>query len=100
MSVFIIFKMKFLSLLCMTELFSFVSTDMDSSGRDGKAGMPELTASEHGTGEILGSNESSEVVTGVEALIVTSSDKEALEKSSSEVQTVQLDIERWYLLFM
>ena len=49
------------------------------------AGMPEL---EHGTGEILGSNVSREAVTGVEALIDTS-DKEASENSSSEVQTVQ-----------
>ena len=84
----------------MTRSFCFVSTDLDSRGRDGKAGMPELGASEHVAGELLGSNESSEVVTGVEALIATSSDKEALEKLSSEVQTVQLDIERWYLLFV
>ena len=37
-------------------------------------------------------------VKGVEALIDASSCEEASEKSSYEVQTVQLDIERWYLL--
>ena len=37
-------------------------------------------------------------VKGVEALIDVSSCEEASEKSSYEVQTVQLDIERWYLL--
>ena len=90
-SVFIIFKMKFLSLLFVAVSFCFVSTDLDSRGRDDKAGTPELGTSEHGTGEILESKVSGEAATGVEAMIET---------SSSEVQTVQLDIERWYLLFM
>ena len=40
-----------------------------------------------------------EVDIGVEALIDTPSCEEASKNSSSEVQTVQLDIERWYLLF-
>ena len=54
-----------------------------------KVEASELETLEHGTGEILGSNVTREVVTGVEALIDTSSDKEASENSSSEVQTVQ-----------
>ena len=49
----------------------------------------ELETLEHRTGEILGSNVTREVVTGVEVSIDTSSGKEASENSSSEVQTVQ-----------
>jgi len=54
-----------------------------------KVGASELEILKHGTGEILGSNGTKEVVTGVEVLLDTSSDKEASENSSSEVQTVQ-----------
>ena len=53
-----------------------------------KARTTELETLKHRTGEILGSNVSREVDTGVEALIDTS-DKEASENPSSEVQTVQ-----------
>ena len=86
--VFIILDMKVSSFLSLTESSCLVSTDLDSKGGDDKAGKNDLGTTEHGIGEILGSNESREVVTGVEALIATSSGKEALEKSSSEVQEV------------
>ena len=95
-----IHEMKFLSLLFMTESFGFFSTDLDNRGGVlDKAGAIELGTPGHGTGEVLGSNVSREAVTGVEIIIETSSGKEALENSSSEVHIVQLDIAKWYLLF-
>ena len=82
-------EMKFLSLLFMTDSSGFFSTDLDNSGGVlDKAGAIELGTPGHGTGEVLGSKVSREVDTGVEALIDTSG-REASERSSSEVQTVQ-----------
>ena len=57
--VFIILDMKVLSFLTLTDSSCLVSTDLDSKGEDDKAGTNEFGATEHGTGEILGSNESS-----------------------------------------
>ena len=89
--VFTILLMKALSFLFTTVLVCFPFT-AEQGIRAGtvldKAGATELETLKHGTGEILGSNVSREVDTGVEALIDIS-DKEASENPSSEVQTVQ-----------
>ena len=89
--VFTILLMKALSFLFTTVLVCFPFTT-EQGIRAGtvldKAGTTELETFKHGTGEILGSNVSREVDTGVEALIDTS-DKESSENPSSEVQTVQ-----------
>ena len=99
--VFTILLIKVLSFLFATVLVCFpfrtepgirAGTGLDEDGL-------ELETLEHRTGEILGSNVPREVDIGVEDLIDTPSCEEASKNSSSEVQTVQLDIERWYLLF-
>ena len=91
MRVFTILLMKALSFLFTTVLVCFPFTT-EQGIRAGtvldKAGTTELETFKHGTGEILGSNVSREVDTGVEALINTS-DTESSKNPSSEVQTVQ-----------
>ena len=92
MRVITILEMKVLSLVfILVSAYPFFTTELGIRAGTvlDKAGASELETLEHWTGKILGSNVPREVVTGVEALIDTSSDKEELENSSSEVLTVQ-----------